>query len=119
MFLVIFLPHANKWVLPVCDVDAALGGGDGKKKTTEGNCCKVQSKRENSERIAHNYKAGDWITTKKPGILRKLSVARMGPFKVIKQHNNGTLSYEKEPFQPDRVSIRRCMPCVWKHPPVD
>ena len=76
------------------------------------------NQRENSERIAHNHKAGDWTTILKPGILGKLSVARMGPFKVIKQHNNGTLSYEKEPFQPDRVNIRRCTPYVWKHPPV-
>ena len=75
------------------------------------------NKRENSKRIAHEYKPGDWITILKPGILRKLSVARMGPYKVVKHHSNGTLSYEKEPFQPDRVNIRRCMPYVWRHPP--
>ena len=45
--------------------------------------------RENSKRTAHNHKTGDWITILKPGILRKLSVARAGPFKVIKQRSNG------------------------------
>ena len=75
------------------------------------------SQRENSKRTPHTYKAGDWITILKPGTLRKLTVPRMGPYKVIKHHSNGTLSYEKEPFTPERVNIRRCMPYEWKHPP--
>ncbi len=74
------------------------------------------NKRENSKRIEHIYKPGDWITILKPGILRKLTVPRMGPFKVVKHNNNGTLSYEKAPFDIDKVNIRRCEPYYWKHP---
>lgn len=75
------------------------------------------NKRENSKRIEHEYKPGDWVTILKPGILRKMTVPRMGPFKVVKHHTNGTLTYEKAPFDTDRVNIRRCEPYHWKHPP--
>jgi len=75
------------------------------------------NKRENSKRTEHVYKPGDWMTILKPGILRKLAVPRMGPFKVVKHNSNGTLSYEKGPFDIDKVNIRRCEPYYWKHPP--
>ena len=48
-----------------------------------------------------NQREGDWITFKCPGIIRKLSVPKEGPFRVIRQHNNGTVTYEKEPFVDD------------------
>ena len=75
------------------------------------------NRRENSKRKAHVHKPGDWITILKPGMLRKLAVPRMGPYKVVKHHDNGTLTYEKEPFTTDRVNIRRCEPYEWRHPP--
>ena len=31
----------------------------------------------------YNKKKGDWITIQKPGILRKLSVPRLGPYNVL------------------------------------
>ena len=73
--------------------------------------------RENAKRIYHTYQKGDWITVKRPGIIRKLSIPREGPFQVIKHHNNGTVSYESEPFKEDRVNIRRISPCKWRNPP--
>ena len=40
--------------------------------------------RENSKQIPHIYRKGDYITLKKPCILRKLTIPREGPYKVIK-----------------------------------
>ena len=41
--------------------------------------------RENSKRVPHTYHRGDYITLKKPGILRKLAIPREGPYKVVQQ----------------------------------
>ena len=65
------------------------------------------------------YEKGDWITIQKPGILRKLSVPRLGPYKVLKHHMNGDISYEKEPFVDDKVNIRRTYPYYKKHNEVE
>ena len=73
--------------------------------------------RENSKRLDYKYQKGDWITIKKPGILRKLTVPKLGPFKVVKHNDNGTLTYEKEPFVTDTVNIRRAEPYHWRNPP--
>ena len=53
------------------------------------------NERENSKRIHRQYIKGDWLTIQKPGILRKLSVPRLGPYKVLKHHTNGDITYEK------------------------
>ena len=66
--------------------------------------------RENSKRIEHKYKRGDLITLEKTGIIRTLTLPRQGPYKVIKHHNNGSVTIEKEPFVTDRVNIRRVRP---------
>ena len=50
---------------------------------------------------------GDWITVEKPGILRKLCVPRDGPYQVVKHHDNGMVTFEKEPFENDKVNQRR------------
>ena len=63
--------------------------------------------RENSKRTDHKHEKGDWITVKRPGTIRKLSVPKEGPFQVVKHHDNGTITFEKEPFVEDRVNIRR------------
>ena len=62
-----------------------------------------------------NMKKGDWIIIQKPGILIKLSVLRLGPYKVLKHHMNGDITYEKEPFVDDKVNIRRTYPYFKKH----
>ena len=51
--------------------------------------------RENSKKENKKYSPGDWITVKKPGILRKLCVPRDGPYQVIKHHDNGMVAFEK------------------------
>ena len=63
--------------------------------------------RENSKRIAHTYKTGDYITLKKPGILRKLTIPREGPYKVMKHNNNGSILIEKAPTKIKNVNVRR------------
>ena len=76
------------------------------------------NKRENSKRAEHAYKPGGWAAALKPGILRKLAVPRVGPFKVAKHSSNGALPCEKAPFGIGKASTRRCEPCYWKHPPL-
>ena len=77
------------------------------------------NERENSKRIHLQYEKGDWITIQKPGILRKLSVPRLGPYKVLKHHTNVDISNEKEPFVDDKVNIRRAYPYYKKHNEVE
>jgi hypothetical protein len=48
------------------------------------------------------------------GIICTLTLARQGPYKVIKHHENGSITIEKEPFVTDRVNIRRVRPYYTK-----
>ena len=73
------------------------------------------NERENSKRIHRQYEKADWITIQKPCILRKLSVPRLGPYKVLKYHMNGDITYQKEPFVDDKVNISRTYPYFQKH----
>ena len=73
--------------------------------------------RENKKRIAHTYKAGDYITLAVTGIRPKLSPPRKGPFKILEAHANGTLTIELEPFVTDRVNVRRVHPYYYLHNP--
>ena len=70
--------------------------------------------RENSKRIPHTYKKGDLVTLEKTGIIRTLTLPRQGPYKVIKHHENGSITIEKEPFVTVRVNIRRVRPYYTK-----
>ena len=45
----------------------------------------------------------------KPGIVRKLSTPKMGPFTIERVYNNGTVAIRKGPVV-DRVNIRRIHP---------
>ena len=73
--------------------------------------------RENSSRINHTYNADDWILIKKPGIIRKLSIPYFGPYKVVRHNENGTITYEKEPFNNQTVNSRRAKPYHWRNAP--
>ena len=50
------------------------------------------------------------MTIQKLGILRKLSVLRLGPYKVLKHHVNGDITYKKDPNVIDKVNIHRVYP---------
>ena len=67
------------------------------------------NKHENKSRIPHEYSVGDKVTLDKPGIIRKLSTPKTGPFTIERVYNNGTIAIRKGPTL-DRVSIRRVHP---------
>ena len=71
--------------------------------------------RENSKRTPHTYKKNDFITLKIPGIIRKLSIPRKGPYKVIKDNKNGSILIEKAPTDIANVNIRRVTPYYYKN----
>ena len=73
------------------------------------------NEQENSKRIHCQFEKGDWLTIQKPDILRKLSVPRLGPYKVLKHHMNGDITYRKEPFVDNKVNIRQPYPYFRKH----
>ena len=73
--------------------------------------------RENQKRIPHVYKEGDYVTLERKGIIPKLSFPRQGPYKVLKAHDNGTVTIETEPFVTDRVNIRRIHPYYGRDSP--
>ena len=74
---------------------------------------------ENSKRILHKYKKGDLITLRKLGaILCTLALPQRGPYKVVKHHENGSITTELEPNVIGRVNIRSCCP-YYKLPEAD
>ena len=70
------------------------------------------NRRENKNRTDHTYNVGDLILIKKPGILRTLSIPYEGPFKVVKHHQNGSITYERSLNCNKNVNIRRVHPFI-------
>ena len=70
------------------------------------------NKKENKSRIPYEYKVGDQVLLETPGILRKLSTPRTGPYPVTKVYNNGTVQIQKG-IVTERVNIRRISPFQW------
>ena len=54
--------------------------------------------RENDKRIQHVYHEGDYVTLEKPGIFPKLDLPKLGPYTVLKVHNNWTATIQKEKY---------------------
>ena len=75
--------------------------------------------RENSKRIPHTYKKGDYITLKKPDILQKLPIPREGPYKVMKHNNNGSILIEKAPTKIKNVNVRHLAPYKRRETPTN
>ena len=73
------------------------------------NLIDASNKQENKKRIAHIYRIGDKVLLTKPGILRKLSTPRTGPYVVQQVFTNGTISIQKGAVI-QRVNIRRVTP---------
>jgi transposase InsO family protein len=67
--------------------------------------------RENASRLPHEYKVGDKVLLAKPGMLRKLSVPRTGPYLVQAVYANGTLRIKRGAVS-ERVNIRRVTPFI-------
>jgi hypothetical protein len=49
------------------------------------------NKRENLNRIKHNYNVGDRILLRKPGLRQKLSAPKEGPYTILEVGTNGTV----------------------------
>lgn len=67
------------------------------------------NRHENSKRINYEYKVGDKVLLARPGILRKLSTPRTGPYQVQQVFSNGTINIQKGVVI-QRVNIRRVSP---------
>ena len=65
--------------------------------------------KENKSRIPYQYKVGDQVLLETPGILRKLSTPRTGPYPITQVYNNGTVQIQKG-IVSERVNIRRISP---------
>jgi hypothetical protein len=67
------------------------------------------SRREDASRMHHDYKIGDTIFLKKPGILRKIESPRTGPHLITVVYSNGTIHIQNGNVS-QRVNIRRVIP---------
>ena len=66
-------------------------------------------KKENKSQIPYEYKVGDQVLLETPGILRKLSTPRTGPYPVTKVYKNGTIQIQRG-IVSERVNIRQICP---------
>jgi transposase InsO family protein len=67
------------------------------------------NERENKSRIDHTYERNSLVLLDKPGILRKMSTPRSGPYKIVQVYTNGTIRIKRGRVS-ERVSIRRVTP---------
>ena len=67
------------------------------------------NKRENLNRLKYKYKVGDRILLRKPGLRRKLSAPKEGPYTILSVATNGTIKIQRGIVQ-ERVNIRRIEP---------
>ncbi len=67
------------------------------------------NKRENRDRVPHDYQTGEKVLFKKEGILRKLASPREGPHTVTRVYDNGTV-HIKRGVVSERVNLRRVTP---------
>jgi hypothetical protein len=55
-----------------------------------------QKENKSKNQIPYEYKVGDQVLLKTPGILRKLSTPCIGPYPVTNEYNNGTIRIQKD-----------------------
>ena len=79
-------------------------------KTRKQNKIATSNKRENSKRVPFEYEVGTKVLLERPGIIRKLSIPRQGPYEIVTVHENGTVTIQLRPNITDRVNIRRLTP---------
>ena len=69
--------------------------------------------KENSRHLKHDYKFGDQVLLYKPGIQRKLSTPKEGPYVILKVHANGMVKIWRRIIE-ETVHICRLEPFfVW------
>jgi hypothetical protein len=54
-----------------------------------------QKENKNKSQIPYEYKVGDQVLLETPGILRKLSTPRTGPYPVTNVNKNSSISIKK------------------------
>jgi hypothetical protein len=64
---------------------------------------------KNKSQIPNEYEVRDQVLSETPGILRKLSTPRTGPYPVTNVYNNGTIRIQKR-IVSERVNICRITP---------
>jgi hypothetical protein len=67
-----------------------------------------QKENKNKSRIPYEYKVSDQVLLETPGILRKLSTPRIGPYPVTNVYKNGTIRIQKgkeEMYQKEWISV--------------
>ena len=74
------------------------------------------NERENKSRIDHKYSRGDCVLLTTPGLLRKGSSPRTGPYQVVDVQDNGTITIENGPVQ-QTANIRCVTPYFQKADP--
>ena len=67
------------------------------------------NERENRSRIDHDYNVGDKVLLTKPGILRKMTTPREGPYTIRHVNTNGTVQIQRRAVT-ETVNIRRLTP---------
>ena len=72
---------------------------------------KENNARENRKRLDYKYKPGELVTQETARKILKLARPRTGPFEVIADHNNGTVTIQKAPYVTERVNKRLLRPC--------
>ena len=65
--------------------------------------------RENSKRVTHDYKVGDYVYVLRDGNYRKLEGDKQGPYAVTEVFTNGTVRIQKGIVN-ERINIRRLTP---------
>jgi hypothetical protein len=67
------------------------------------------NQKENKSQIPYEFKVGDHVLLETPGILRKLSTLRTGPYPVMNVYKNVTIRIQKG-IVSERANIRRITP---------
>ena len=71
----------------------------------------MANKRENSVRLQHNYKKGNYVLLFSDRIdtSRKINSPTEGPYEILKVYSNGTIRIQRKNYT-ETVSIRRVKP---------
>jgi hypothetical protein len=71
-----------------------------------------QKENKDKSQISYEYKVEDQVLLEIPGILRKLSTPRTGPYPVTNVYKNGTIRIQKRQkgILSERVNIHRITP---------
>ena len=78
-------------------------------KTNKQKLIDQSNKKENNKCLCQKYQVGDKVLLHKPGIRRKLSTPKEGPYPVLKVPTNGTVKIQCGIIQ-ETVNLRRLEP---------